>query len=147
MRIGVDLGGTKIEGIALGDDASVLVRRRIATPRGDYQQTLACIVELVRDIEREVGRIGTVGVGMPGAISPATGLVKNANSTWLNGRLLGEDLPRLLGRPVRFANDANCFALSEATDGAAAGADVVFGVIIGTGTGGGIVVHLSLIHI
>ena len=141
MRIGVDLGGTKIEGIALGDDASVLVRRRIATPRGDYQQTLACIVELVRDIEREVGRIGTVGVGMPGAISPATGLVKNANSTWLNGRLLGEDLPRLLGRPVRFANDANCFALSEATDGAAAGADVVFGVIIGTGTGGGIVVN------
>ena len=141
MRIGIDLGGTKIEGIAMGDDASVLVRRRIPTPRGDYQQTLVAIASLVRDIEHEVGRIGTVGVGIPGVISPATGLVKNANSTWLNGRLLGEDLPRLLGRPVRFANDANCFALSEATDGAAAGADVVFGVIIGTGTGGGIVVN------
>jgi fructokinase len=141
MRIGIDLGGTKIEGIALCDDASVLVRRRIPTPRGDYQQTLAAIASMVRDIEQETGRIGTVGVGIPGAISPATGLVKNANSTWLNGRLLAEDLPRLLGRPVRFANDANCFALSEATDGAAAGADIVFGVIIGTGTGGGVVVN------
>lgn len=141
MRIGIDLGGTKIEGIALGDDASVLVRTRIPTPRGDYQQTLVAVAGLVRDIEQEVGRIGTVGVGIPGVISPATGLVKNANSTWLNGRMLGEDLPRLLGRPVRFANDANCFALSEATDGAAAGAEIVFGVIIGTGTGGGIVVN------
>ena len=141
MRIGIDLGGTKIEGIALGDDASVLVRRRIPTPRDDYHQTLAAIVTLIREIEQEVGRVGTVGVSMPGAISPATGLVKNANSTWLNGRLICEDLPRLLGRPIRFANDANCFALSEATDGAASGADVVFGVIIGTGTGGGIVVN------
>jgi fructokinase len=141
MRIGIDLGGTKIEGIALGDDASVLVRRRIPTPRDDYHQTLAAIVTLIREIEHEVGRVGTVGVSMPGAISPATGLVKNANSTWLNGRLICEDLPRLLGRPIRFANDANCFALSEATDGAAAGADVVFGVIVGTGTGGGIVVN------
>jgi fructokinase len=141
MRIGIDLGGTKIEGIALGDDASVLLRRRIPTPRDDYHQTLAAIVTLIREIEQEVGRVGTVGVSMPGAISPATGLVKNANSTWLNGRLICEDLPRLLGRPIRFANDANCFALSEATDGAAAGADVVFGVIIGTGTGGGIVVN------
>src|SRR3989454_1160006 len=141
MRIGIDLGGTKIEGIALGDDASVLVRRRIPTPRDDYHQTLAAIVTLIREVEQEVGRVGTVGVSMPGAISPATGLVKNANSTWLNGRLICEDLPRLLGRPIRFANDANCFALSEATDGAASGADVVFGVIIGTGTGGGIVVN------
>ena len=140
MRIGIDLGGTKIEGIALGDDASVLVRRRIPTPRDDYQKTLAAIVTLIREIEQEVGRIGTVGVGIPGAISPSTGLVKNANSTWLNGRVFADDLPRMLGRPVRFANDANCFALSEATDGAAAGADVVFGVIIGTGTGAGIVV-------
>jgi fructokinase len=140
MRIGIDLGGTKIEGIALGDNGDVLVRRRIAAPRGDYEQTLAAIVGQVREIEREIGRIGTVGVGIPGAISPATGLVKNANSTWLNGRLLAEDLPQRLGRPVRFANDANCFALSEATDGAAAGARVVFGVIVGTGTGGGIVV-------
>ena len=141
MRIGLDVGGTKIEGIALGDDASVLLRRRIPTPRDDYEQTLTSIVTLIRDVEQEVGRVGTVGVSMPGAISPATGLVKNANSTWLNGRLISEDLPRMLGRPIRFANDANCFALSEATDGAAAGADVVFGVIIGTGTGGGVVVH------
>ena len=141
MRIGIDVGGTKIEGIALGDDASMLLRRRIPTPRDDYQQTLASIVTLIRDVEQEVGRVGTVGVSMPGAISPATGLVKNANSTWLNGRLISEDLPRMLGRPIRFANDANCFALSEATDGAAAGADVVFGVIIGTGTGGGVVVY------
>lgn len=145
MRIGIDLGGTKIEGIALGDDASVLVRRRIPAPHGDYQQTLVAVAGLVRDIEQETGRIGTVGVGIPGVISPATGLVKNANSTWLNGRMLGEDLPRLLGRPVRFANDANCFALSEATDGAAAGAEIVFGVIIGTGTGGGIVVNRHVI--
>ena len=141
MRIGIDLGGTKIEAIALGDDASVLARRRVPTPRDDYQKTLGAIVTLIREVEREVGRVGTVGVGVPGAISPASGLVKNANSTWLNGRLIAEDLPRLLGRPVRFANDANCFALSEATDGAAAGADVVFGVIIGTGTGGGVVVN------
>ena len=141
MRIGIDLGGTKIEGIALGEDGGVLRRRRIATPRDDYQETLAAIVTLVGEIERELGRLGSVGVGIPGTISSETGLVKNANSTWLIGRPLGEDLRRMLGRPVRFANDANCFALSEATDGAAAGADVVFGVIIGTGAGGGIVVH------
>ena len=141
MRIGIDLGGTKIEGIAFGDDAGVLVRRRVPAPHGDYQQTLVSVADLVRDIEHETGRFGTVGVGIPGVISPVTGLVKNANSTWLNGRMLGDDLPRLLGRPVRFANDANCFALSEATDGAAAGAEIVFGVIIGTGTGGGVVVN------
>jgi fructokinase len=141
MRIGIDVGGTKIEGIALDADSRVLLRRRIAAPRDDYQQTLTAVAALVRDIERETGSTGTVGVGIPGAISPATGLVKNANSTWLNGRPLADDLPRVLGRPMRFANDANCFALSEATDGAAAGAAVVFGVIIGTGTGGGIVVN------
>ncbi len=141
MRIGIDLGGTKIEGIALGNDASALLRRRVPTPRDNYQQTLAVIVGLVREIEQELGCVGTVGVGIPGAISPATGLVKNANSTWMNGQPLAEDLPRLLGRPVRFANDANCFALSEATDGAAVGADVVFGVIVGTGTGAGIVMN------
>jgi fructokinase len=141
MRIGIDLGGTKIEGIALGDDAGVLLRRRILAPRDDYQQTISTIVTLVAEIEREVGRIGTVGVGIPGAISQATGLVKNSNSTWMNGQRLADDLPRMLRRPVRFANDANCFALSEATDGAAAGEKVVFGVIIGTGTGGGIVVN------
>ncbi len=140
MRIGIDLGGTKIEGIALDDDGVQVARTRIAAPRGEYEATIDAIVSLVRGIERDVGREGSVGVGIPGTLSPATGLVKNANSTWLIGRPLGDDLPRRLGRPVRFANDANCFALSEATDGAAAGAAIVFGVIIGTGTGGGIVV-------
>jgi fructokinase len=140
MRIGIDLGGTKIEGIALDDAGLVRLRRRVATPRGDYRNTLNAIATLVHEIERDVGRRGTVGVGIPGNISTATGLVKNANSTWLIGRPIGDDLPRLLDRPVRFANDANCFALSEAVDGAGAGAGIVFGVIIGTGTGGGIVV-------
>jgi fructokinase len=140
MRIGIDLGGTKIEGIAIGDDGRELTRRRMGAPRGDYANTLAAVSGLVRAIEEETGSRGTVGIGIPGTISPATGLIKNSNSTWLNGRALAEDLSRLLERPVRFANDANCFALSEATDGAAAGARVVFGVIIGTGTGGGVVV-------
>jgi len=141
MRIGVDLGGTKIEGIAIDEDGNVRVRRRVHTPRGSYDRTLAAIADLVRAIEQDVGEQGSVGVGIPGSISPATGLVRNANSTWLNGRPLADDLPGLLGRPVRFANDANCFALSEACDGAAAGAPIVFGVIIGTGTGGGVVVN------
>jgi fructokinase len=140
MRIGIDLGGTKIEGIAIEDDGRERLRRRIAAPRGDYAKTLDAVAVLVRDIEREAGEQATVGVGIPGIISPATGLVKNANSTWLIGQPLGEDLPRRLERPVRFANDANCFALSEATDGAGAGAAVVFGVIIGTGCGGAVVV-------
>jgi len=141
MRIGIDLGGTKIEGLALAEDGRELARRRVPAPRGDYHRTLRAIADLVSLIEGDAGRGGRVGVGMPGTISPATGLVKNANSTWLNRRPLGDDLPRLLDRPVRFANDANCFALSEATDGAAAGAAVVFGVILGTGTGGGVVVN------
>jgi fructokinase len=141
MRIGIDLGGTKIEAIALADDGRFLLRQRVSTPRGDYDATVAAIAGLINDVEIAVGQKGTVGVGMPGTISPATGLVKNANSTWLNGRPLAEDLPRVLGRPVRFANDANCFTLSEAVDGAAAGADVVFGVIIGTGVGGGIAAY------
>ena len=141
MRIGIDLGGTKIEAVALDERSNVLARRRIATPRDDYDATLSAIVSLVRAVEREAGATGTVGVGIPGTISPATGLVKNSNSTWMNGRPLAEDLPRLLGRAVRFANDANCLALSEATDGAAAGARIVFAVILGTGTGGGIVVN------
>jgi fructokinase len=140
-RIGVDLGGTKIEGIVIGTDGAARLRRRVASPRGSYEGTLGAIVTLVRDLEDRVGTACSVGVGIPGTISPATGLVKNSNSTWMNGRPLGEDLPALLGRPVRFANDANCFALSEATDGAAAGAPVVFGVILGTGTGGGIVAN------
>ena len=140
MRIGIDLGGTKIEGLAIDRSGRERLRRRIPAPRGDYSQTLSAIAALVADIERDAGERGPIGVGIPGTISPATGVVKNANSTWLNGRPLADDLPRLLGRPVRFANDANCFALSEATDGAAAGASIVFGVILGTGTGGGVVV-------
>jgi fructokinase len=141
VRIGIDLGGTKIEGIALGRLGELLARRRVAAPRGSYEATIEAIASLVDAIERETGRSGSVGVGIPGTLSPATGLVKNANSTWLNGRPLGADLPARLGRPVRFANDANCFALSEATDGAGAGASIVFGVIVGTGTGGGVVVE------
>ena len=149
MRIGVDLGGTKIEAIALADDGRILDRRRVPTPRGAdgangrgaYAATLDAIAALVADVERAVGATGPVGVGIPGAISAATGLVKNANSTALIGHPLDRDLAARLGRPVRVTNDANCFALSEAADGAGAGADVVFGVILGTGVGGGIVVH------
>lgn len=140
MRIGIDLGGTKIEGLALADDGRELARRRIAAPRGDYGDTIHTVVHLVADLEGETQQRGSVGIGIPGAISPATGLIKNANSTWLNGRPLDRDLALALDRPVRLSNDANCFALSEATDGAAAGAAVVFGVIIGTGTGGGLVI-------
>jgi fructokinase len=141
MRIGIDLGGTKIEAVALGENGAELFRRRVDTPRGSYDGTVSAIKALVDAAERSVGARGTVGVGIPGTISPASGLVKNANSTWLNGRPFDRDLAAALSRPVRLANDANCFALSEATDGAAAGADVVFGVIIGTGTGGGVVVQ------
>ena len=135
MRIGVDLGGTKIEAIALDDGREVL-RRRVATPRGDYEATISAVSSLVRGIGE-----GSVGVGIPGALSRVSGLVKNANSTWLIGRPLRQDLEQAIGREVRLENDANCFALSEATDGAGAGAEVVFGVILGTGVGGGIVVH------
>ena len=140
MRIGVDVGGTKIEAIALAGTGEILGRERTATPRHDYQATIEAIARLVTDLESSTGERGSVGVGIPGTISAATGLVKNANSTWLNRTPLADDLPRRLDRPVRFANDANCFALSEATDGAAAGVRVVFGVILGTGTGGGVVV-------
>ncbi len=141
MRIGIDLGGTKIEGVVLDDGGGECHRVRVATPHGDYAGTIAAIRRVVEDLEQAAGRRCTVGVGMPGAISPATGLVKNANSTWLIGRQLDCDLEAALGRPVRLENDANCFALSEATDGAGAGAGVVFGVILGTGTGGGVVVR------
>ncbi len=140
IRIGVDLGGTKIEAVALDAASTVRARRRVPTPRDDYAATLRAIAGLVEAVEGEVGERGTVGIGMPGAISPATGVVKNANSVWLNGRPFDRDLINLMGRPLRFANDANCFALSEAQDGAGAGARVVFGVIVGTGTGGGVVV-------
>ncbi len=140
MRIGIDLGGTKIEAAAFAGDGRLLLRRRIATPAGDYEATLAALRRLVDEVEAELGRRGTVGIGMPGALSPASGLVKNANSTCLNRRPFDRDVMAALGRPVRFANDANCFALSEAIDGAARGAAVVFGAILGTGVGGGVVV-------
>jgi len=140
MRIGIDLGGTKIEAIGIGPRGAEVFRKRVPTPRGDYDATLAAIAALVA----EAGA-GTVGVGIPGALSRATGLVKNANSTWLIGRPLKQDLERALGREVRLDNDANCFALSEAVDGAGRGARVVFGVILGTGVGGGIVVHQKII--
>lgn len=145
MRIGVDLGGTKIEAVALDDDGRELVRQRVPTPREDYPGTIDAIARLVETVEVETSRRGTVGIGIPGALSRATGLLKNANSTWLNGRPLLQDLEARLDRRVRLANDANCFALSEAIDGAAAGAEVVFGVILGTGTGGGIVVRGEVI--
>jgi len=141
MRIGIDLGGTKIEAVVLNDGGDIAFRERRATPRGQYDGTIDAIASLVEEAERSVGARCSVGIGMPGAISPATGVVKNANSTWLNGRHLREDLEARLARPVRLANDANCFALSEASDGAGAGAETVFGVIIGTGCGGGVVVR------
>jgi fructokinase len=140
VRIGIDLGGTKIEGIALDEAGRELVRQRVPTPHGDYRGTVDAIAALVGAIESATGRRGTVGVGIPGALSRVSGLVKNANSTWLIGKPLQGDLEAALARPVRLANDANCFALSEAVDGAGRGKRVVFGVILGTGVGGGIVV-------
>jgi fructokinase len=144
MRIGIDLGGTKIAAVALGERGEELHRARIPTPRS-YDGTLDAIAALVADAERAAGGTGTVGVGIPGAVSPASGVVKNANSVWLIGEDLVGDLGRRLDRPVRVTNDANCFALSEAVDGAAAGAEIVFGVILGTGVGGGVVVRGSVI--
>jgi len=141
VRIGIDLGGTKIEAVALDATGTEHFRRRTETPRGDYAATLEAVVRLVAEAEGATGHPGArVGLGIPGAISPATGLVKNANSTWLIGRPLKADLEARLRRPVRIENDANCFIASEAADGAAAGARVAFGVIVGTGTGGGIAV-------
>ncbi|MEE8189816.1 MAG: ROK family protein [Kiloniellales bacterium] len=140
FRIGIDLGGSKIEAIALDAAGETRARHHVRTPREDYPATLAAVADLVARIEGELGRRGSVGVGIPGAISPDSGLVKNANSTWLIGRPFDRDLAAALGRPVRLANDANCFALSEAVDGAGAGQEVVFGVILGTGVGGGIAI-------
>ncbi|HXQ51449.1 MAG TPA: ROK family protein [Stellaceae bacterium] len=139
MRIGIDLGGTKIEGAALERGGSLVLRRRVPTPAQDYPATILAVRDLVLGIEQELGQSGSVGIGMPGALSPATGLVKNSNSTCLNGKPFDRDVMAALGREVRFANDANCFALSEASDGAGKGARTVFGVILGTGVGGGIV--------
>lgn len=138
MRIGIDLGGTKIEVIALDDDGETLFRQRVSTPKGDYIATLNAIASLVNDAETATGQTGSVGVGIPGTLSPVTGKVKNANSTWLNGQFFDADLSKLLGRDVKIANDANCLAVSEAVDGAGAGKKVVFAVIIGTGCGAGI---------
>jgi fructokinase len=141
IRIGVDLGGTKIEAIAMDPAGAELLRRRVPTPRGDYAGTVDAIASLVEGFELELGkRSPALGVGTPGAISAETGRIKNSNSTWLIGMPIDQDLSRRLSRPVKIANDANCFAISEATDGAAAGADLVFGAILGTGVGGGIVV-------
>lgn len=140
MRIGIDLGGTKIEALAIDGAGSELLRYRVDTPRDDYWATIAAMAGLVRRIETETGQKGTVGAGIPGSISARTGLVKNANSIWLNGKPLSRDLSAELEREVRVANDANCLAVSEATDGAAAGKRVVFGVILGTGCGGGVAV-------
>ncbi len=141
FRLGIDLGGTKIEIVALDSRGGELLRRRIPTPQGDYRATLAAVVNLVRAAERELSAEGSVGIGTPGSMSRATGLLRGCNSVCLNGRPLRGDLEALLHREIRITNDANCFALSEASDGAAAGADVVFGAILGTGVGAGIVVR------
>ena len=145
MRIGVDLGGTKIEAIALDPRGAAMARRRVPAPRDDYGATLGAITGLVAAIESETGRRGSVGVGTPGALSPFTGRLRNSNSVWLNGRAIDRDLAQLLAQPVRIANDADCFALSEATDGAGRGSRCVFGVILGTGCGGGVVVDGRLL--
>lgn len=144
-RIGIDLGGTKIEAVLMDPAGEILRRERVPTPRDDYRVTIETIHQLVEQFERDLGAPATVGIGTPGAISPATGLVKNANSVWLNGKPLLHDLQRELNREVRMANDADCFALSEAIDGAGRDAEIVFGVILGTGVGGGIVVGRRLL--
>ena len=144
LRIGVDLGGTKTEVIALDGNTEVY-RKRLATPAGDYQATLQTIVDLVSTLESALGQQGTVGIATPGAVSPANGRIKNSNSTCLIGQALQQDLEQLLGHPVRMANDADCFALSEAVDGAAKHVASVFGVILGTGTGGGIIINGKLL--
>jgi len=145
MRLGIDLGGTKIEGIALDESGGELTRQRIATPAGEYQGTLQAIRQLVEQLEAETGETGSIGICTPGAISPATGLLKNSNSVCMNGKAAHEDLEVLLQREIKITNDANCFALSEATDGVAKDASVVFGVIVGTGTGAGIVVNKQVL--
>jgi fructokinase len=145
MRIGVDLGGTKIEAIALTKEGTILARRRRPTPREDYDAILGAIGELVLGLESELGATGTIGVAMPGSLSPKTGLMRNANTLVLNGKPFDRDLEKFLGRPVRMENDANCLTLSEAIDGAAAGEPCVFGVILGTGVGGGLVVERKLV--
>lgn len=145
MRIGIDFGGTKIEAVGLDADGAVLARKRVPNP-GAYEAAIEAVADLVTFIEAETGTVGTIGMGTPGSQSPRTGLMRNSNSVYLNGRRFGDDLEARLGRPIRLANDANCLALSEATDGAAAGARVAFAIIIGTGCGGGLVVDGSLVE-
>ena len=145
MRLGIDLGGTKIEIVALIAHGEELLRRRVTTPQGDYLATVNAMAALVLQVEQELGQRGSVGIGIPGSVSTLSGKIRNANSTCLIGQPLQSDLERVLDREVRLANDANCFALSEAVDGAGAGHDVVFGVILGTGVGGGIVVRGELL--
>jgi fructokinase len=145
FRIGIDLGGSKIEGAAIDTTGVTRVRRRLPTPLQDYRGTIEAIIVLVKEIEQEIGTMASIGIGIPGAVSPITGLVKNANSTWLIGRPLHQDIETALGRPTRLANDANCFALSEATDGAGAAAETVFGAILGTGVGGGIAIRRQIL--
>ncbi|MDG2376364.1 MAG: ROK family protein [Woeseiaceae bacterium] len=145
MRLGIDLGGTKIEILALNEAGEELLCKRVATPRENYSATLDSIRDLILSAESDLGEVCTVGIGTPGSPSPATGLMRNCNSTWLNGQPFKQDMEGLLGREIRISNDANCFALSEATDGAGADAETVFGVIIGTGCGGGIVVNNKLV--
>jgi len=146
FRLGLDLGGTKIAAMAIDGSGACVWEDRVSTPRHDYAATIRVLTDLVARAETAVGATCSVGIGMPGAISPSTGFVKNANSTWLNGRAFRQDVERAMARPVRLANDANCLAVSEAADGAAAGAPVVFGVILGTGTGGGVVVRGQLLE-
>ena len=145
MRLGIDLGGTKIEGLVIDDAGAEKARLRVPTPATSYEEDVKAIADLVAELELRVGTRCTVGIAHPGAVSPATGLIKNANSTRLNGRPLKVDLERALDREIRLANDANCFAISEASDGAAAGCGIVFGVILGTGVGGGIVIDRQIV--
>jgi fructokinase len=145
LRIGIDLGGTKIAGVALGPDGRAVAELRLSAPQGDYEATIRAVGAAVAQLESMAKGKGSIGIGMPGSLSPATGRVQNSNSTWLNGRTFDNDLVAHLGRPVRLANDANCFALSEAVDGAGKGARSVFGVILGTGCGGGLVFEGKLI--
>ena len=145
IKIGIDLGGTKIEGIALSEAGEELFRHRVATPQGDYQGTLQAIVDLIKQIETTIGSKGSIGICTPGALSPTTGLLRNSNSVCMNGKPVFDDLQNLLRREIRLANDANCFALSEATDGVAKNAAIVFGVIVGTGTGAGVVIDKKVL--
>ena len=145
MRIGVDLGGTKIEIIALDDNCATVLRRRVPTPAGDYCSTIRAIAELVHSAQSQIGSLASVGIATPGALSPQTGLLRNSNSVVLNGRPLDRDIANALGQPVRLENDANCLAISEAVDGAGAGCRVVFGAILGTGVGGGIVIEKQIL--